>query len=395
MARVGELQPGGKVARKYTLIGRVGRGGMGDVWIARNESTGADVAIKTLRADRRTVEQAEERFRQEARVSAKLNHPNVARIYDLVEEEDGTLLLVMERLRGETLKEKIAAGPLDSEKALELCLPIFEALAAAHSAGIVHRDVTPANILIAEEGGRMIPKLIDFGVAKALDNTIETKAGQALGTPQYMSPEQIRSSVVDGRSDIFSLSVTLFEAMTGANPFKRTNASGSLASVLETEVDPDSRIPPAVWLVLSRGLAKQAYERPASALEMASGLRRAIGNSTPELQPPPATLSAPIDVAPAPKRPWGLLAAAGVLVVTIGIVAAAALRREKPADAMPATFQPPAATSIAPQSSASATSVTASSASVAPKPTARPLSLPTTKAAASGKAKAVATTPGF
>ena len=393
---MGECQFGDRVGGKYTLIGCAGRGGMAEVWIARNDATSGDVAIKMLRSDRRAVDQSEERFHQEARVSANLSHPNVARVFDLVEEDDGSLLLVMERLRGETLRDKLLAGPLEPAKAVSILLPILDALDAAHGAGIVHRDVNPANVFLAQDAdGHITPKLIDFGVAKALDNTIETKAGQALGTPQYMSPEQIRSSVVDGRSDIFSLSVTLFEAMTGANPFKRTNASGSLASVLETEVDPDSRIPPAVWLVLSRGLAKQAYERPASALEMASGLRRAIGNSTPELQPPPATLSAPIDVAPAPKRPWGLLAAAGVLVVTIGIVAAAALRREKPADAMPATFQPPAATSIAPQSSASATSVTASSASVAPKPTARPLSLPTTKAAASGKAKAVATTPGF
>jgi serine/threonine-protein kinase len=398
---VGELEPGGKVAGKYTLIGRVGRGGMGDVWIARNESTGAEVAIKTLRADRRRIEQAEERFRQEARVSAKLEHPNIARIYDLVEEADGTLLLVMERLRGETLKEAIAKGPLDSEKAIEIGLSILEALAAAHDAGIVHRDVTPANIFIAEEGGRHIPKLIDFGVAKAEGNTIETKAGHALGTPQYMSPEQIRSGVVDGRSDLFALSVTLFEAMTQTSPFKKANASGSLAAVLETEVDPDSRIPPAIWLALARGLSKQAYERPSDAREMASVLRRARGHAPPaDPEPSPtsvasADLSGHIDVVPAaPKRPWGLVAAVGVLVVTLAVAAVTVLRREKPADGKPMPSPPPpATTAIAPPPTASSAPASASVAhSATPRP--HPPSV-TTKPQASAKTKPVATRPDF
>src|SRR5262249_279121 len=143
------------------------------------------------------------------------------------------------------------------------------------------RDVTPGNIFLAEEGGRTIPKLIDFGVAKHDESAITTKTGHALGTPQYMSPEQIRSSTLDGRTDLYSLAVTMYEAMTGTNPFRREWAAASVAAVIETEIDPDPRISPRVWLALSRGLAKQPYERPASAAEMATSLRRAIQtNST-------------------------------------------------------------------------------------------------------------------
>jgi serine/threonine-protein kinase len=300
---VAEYQPGDKVARKYTLTAHAGRGGMGDVWVA-HDAAGSEVAIKTLRPDRRLIEQAEDRFRQEARVSAKLHHPNIPRVIELVEEDDGTLLLVMERLRGETLKELLKHGPIDIDRALDIGLPILDALGAAHAHGIIHRDVTPANILLAEENGSITPKLIDFGVAKADDNIVLTKKGHALGTPHYMSPEQIRSGDVDGRSDLFGFSITLFEAITGTNPFKRKAVSGSLAAVLESEVEQDPRIPPALWEVLARGFSKNADERFATSMEMAAALRAAAGR--------PARTN----------RRWPLVVAACVLA---GVVVAAAL----------------------------------------------------------------------
>lgn len=414
---MGELQPGSKVAGKYTLIGRVGRGGMGDVWIARNEATHADVAIKTLRPDRRAIEQAEERFRQEAKVSARLAHPHIARIYDLVEEADGTLLLIMERLRGETLKDKLLAAPIDCNAAVELILPILDALGAAHDAGIVHRDVTPANILLAEEAGRVIPKLIDFGVAKAVDNTIETKAGHALGTPQYMSPEQIRSGTVDGRSDLFSLSVTLFEAITGVSPFKRSSASGSLAAVLESDVDPDPKITPTVWLVLSRGLAKQSYERHSSAQEMARALKAAIEPAKDELPPHRAEhpslasdeLSGQISLRPpAPRPKWPLFAAIGALGLIIGLATVTVFKKEKPAGASPAppssipvqtlaAIATPAPTIPPPPAPTSTTSASETGKPVLPMvPVTTTVKRPPTgKPQGGATTKPVATTPGF
>ena len=129
---------------------------MGDVWIAKNEATGAEVAMKTLRPDRRTLEQSEERFRHEARVGAKLHHPNVARVYDLVEAEDGTLLLIMEKIQGDSLRKLIQDKPLPPEALLDIVLPILDALGAAHRAGIIHRDVTPGNV-VARPGGSFAP----------------------------------------------------------------------------------------------------------------------------------------------------------------------------------------------------------------------------------------------
>ena len=424
-----ELNPGTKVAGKFSLVGRVGRGGMGEVWIARNEATDADVAIKVLRPDRRTLEQSEERFRHEARIAAKLAHPNVARVYDLLETDDGTLMLVMERLHGETLRERIQReGALSVDDVLAILLPICDALAAAHDAGVVHRDVTPGNIFLADEHGKLVPKLIDFGVAKVDDTPLHTKTGHALGTPQYMSPEQIRIGQVDGRSDEFSMAVTIYEALTATNPFKRPVASGSLAAVLEVEVDPDERIPPQVWLVLARALSKQPYERYATIREMAGALRGAAGGAPAMPDPGPRrsapSISAEVEVrrvsesphpvsSPVPtpvpgRRPrWPLAAAALALVVIAGGALTYAARRGRSDPGAPGNDPPPptvvttassattGASGAPPPPSAdvapSATSTAATSAK--PKPTGRPTTHGTAKPSASGKP--IATTPGF
>lgn len=391
-----EFSAGGKIAGKYTLIGRVGRGGMGEVWIARNEATGADVAIKTLRPDRRTIDDAEERFRHEARVAARLRHRHVCHVYDLAEEGQ-TLLLVMERLHGDTLKQKLNSGPISPSEMVEIALPILEALGAAHEASIVHRDVTPGNIFLAEEQSKIVPKLIDFGVAKAQDAIVTTKTGHALGTPQYMSPEQIRSGKVDGRSDLFSLAVTMYEAITGANPFKRNAASGSLAAVLETEIDPDPRIPPRLWIVLSRALSKQAYERYENAAEMARALREAMSEVPAVSEPPPRSSAAPAVIESKPiAKPRNLVpfALAGVGVLA-GIIAIAfvVLHHEQPkVEVTAAPVAPPKETSNAtpPPAIESAPPPPAATSAAPVKTTAKPVIRPATT-----KTKPVATTPGF
>jgi len=399
-----DLSAGTKVAGKYTLIGRVGRGGMGDVWIARNEATHAEVAIKTLRPDRRSFEQAEERFRHEARVSAKIRHPNVARVYDLAEAEDGSLLLVMERLHGTTLRARLAEGKVAVEEIVEISLSILDALAASHAAGVIHRDVTPGNIFLAEEGGRIVPKLIDFGVAKTQDQIITTKTGHAIGTPQYMSPEQIRCKDLDGRADLFSLSVTMFEAITGANPFKRNAASGSLAAVLEVDVDPDPTIPSKLWLVLARNLSKQSYERHASAAEMASAVRVAMNGEAAVPDPPrttePSIVSSEIQLRPK-KRAAFLWLIAAALVLVVALVFARARRDSQPASLPPA--QPP-------NQATPAVSVTTPRSPVFEEPvikgsppaalpaavtTSRATSVPVKTTKPRPSAKPVATTPGF
>lgn len=281
-----EIPPDTLLGGKIRLIQRIGRGGMGDVWIARNEATQAEVAVKTLQKSERTTVH-DERFRREARLAATISHRNVVRIFDLIDEQDGTLGLVMELLRGGTLEGCMRdRGVLSSIHSVAVAVPILSALHHVHQKGIIHRDVKPANIFFAvEPDGHVIPKILDFGIAKLpAAGSALTMDGSVLGTPHYMSPEQIRGADdMDGRSDMFSLAVVLYEMLTGVRVFQRDSAAASLASVLEHEVDPDPRIEPRLWVALSRALAKRPYERYATCAEFADTLRNAMDASDEDL----------------------------------------------------------------------------------------------------------------
>jgi serine/threonine protein kinase len=276
------IPPAALLGGKIRLIQRIGRGGMGDVWMARNEATQAEVAVKTLQRSERTPTH-DERFRREARLAATISHRNVVRIFDLVDEADGTLGLVMELLRGGTLEACMRErGPLSSMHAVAVAAPILSALNHVHEKGIVHRDVKPANMFFAvEPDGHVIPKILDFGIAKlpAASSPL-TIDGSVLGTPHYMAPEQIRGQEdIDGRGDMFSMAAVLYEMVTGVRVFQRDSAAASLAAVLEHEVDPDPRIEPRLWIAISRALAKRPYERFASCAEFADAIRRAVDAS--------------------------------------------------------------------------------------------------------------------
>lgn len=282
MASPSELPGERLLAGKIRLLSRIGSGGMGDVWIARNEATHAEVAVKMLQRSERT-EANDERFRREARLAATMTHRNVVRIFDLVDDEDGTLGLVMELLRGGTLEACMREHcPMSTVHVIAVAAPILLALNYVHQKGIVHRDVKPANIFFAvEPDGHVIPKVLDFGIAKlpTVSSSL-TVDGSVLGTPHYMSPEQIRGGDdLDGRSDMFSLAVLLYEMLTGERVFQRDSAAASLAAVLEHQVDPDPRIEPRVWVALSRALAKRPYERFATCAEFADALRGAVAAS--------------------------------------------------------------------------------------------------------------------
>ena len=173
-------------------------------------------------------------------------------------------------------------GPLSTTHAIAVAAPILSALSHVHQKGIIHRDVKPANIFFAvEPDGHVIPKILDFGIAKLpAAGSALTMDGSVLGTPHYMSPEQIRGGEdLDGRSDMFSLAVVLYEMLTGVRVFQRDSAAASLAAVLEHEVDPDPRIEPRLWIALSRALSKRPYERYATCAELADALRNAIDAS--------------------------------------------------------------------------------------------------------------------
>ncbi|HEY3821642.1 MAG TPA: serine/threonine-protein kinase [Polyangiaceae bacterium] len=273
------LEAGARLGGKYRLLGRIAVGGMGEVWRARNESTEAEVAVKVSRSG--IADSLDGRFRREARLASSLSHRNVVRIFDLVEGDDGSFLLVMELLRGASLARYLEARTrLSTREAVAIAVPILAGLGHVHERGIVHRDVTPANVFLAvDPDGQVTPKLIDFGIAKLPATDTHTLEGRVLGTPRYMAPEQIRGQMLDGRADLFSLAVVLYEAISGVGPFDAGSPSASLAAVLEARVDADPLIEPRVWLELQRALAKRPYERHSHAGEMAEALRAACGDN--------------------------------------------------------------------------------------------------------------------
>ena len=435
-------EAGGMVGGKYRLVRRIGAGGMGEVWIARNRTTGAEVAVKMgLGAAAR--DDSALRFRHEARLGAMLAHRSIVRIFDLVEEDDGTLILVMELLRGETLERYLRSrGPLPKAEAIAIAVPILSALAHAHDSGIVHRDVTPANVFLAvDPDGHVTPKLLDFGIAKIPSaSPTRTIDGRALGTPAYMAPERIREGAdVDGRSDLFSVGVLLYEMLAGACPFAAGTPAASLAAVLEVVVDPDPRIDPRVWLEIRRALSKRPYERAPSATAMATDLLAASGVTEANLvealrnAPPRGALSGD-DAAgraqtqtvtghslgggsaePRTRRGRGLAWVAGGVVVCAGLAGGIANLRDRPrAATAPAAVESAAieATRTAAPSdvegragapieamsaSSSATRVDVPPSSALPLPVTRAVSAPrpSSHPARPPRPRPVATTPGF
>ena len=234
----------------YTIAGKIGAGGMGEVYRATDPRLGREVAIKVLPPEVAADPERLARFRREAQVLASLNHPNVAGIYGL-DEADGKPFLVLELVEGEDLRQRLARGPLPVDEALDLAIQMASGLEAAHEKGIVHRDLKPANVKLTEDGK---VKILDFGLAKALGSGVEsgqglasadtptrteqaTTAGTILGTAAYMSPEQARGKAVDRRTDIWAFGVVLYEMLTGRQLFAGETASDTLAAVLTREPD--------------------------------------------------------------------------------------------------------------------------------------------------------------
>ncbi len=413
-------EPGTRIG-KYRFLRLLAVGGMGEVWVARNEATGADVAAKMRRGDGAGAEAAL-RFRHEAHLGAMLSHRSIVRVFDLLEEPDGTLLLVMELLRGETLERYLGAhGPLPAADAVAIALPLLSALAHAHDSSVVHRDVTPANVFLAiDPDGHVTPKLVDFGIAKLPESGVRTLDGRVLGTPRYMAPERIRDrGDVDGRSDLFSVGVVLYEMLTGTCPFDASSPAASLAAVLELVVDPDPRIDPRLWLEIQRALAKRPYERHAGAREMADALRSAIGHTDaslaeilrrapPPLQRPSGKVSTEARTRSVGGQSWtgalpgrrGAMAAwvlGAVALTAVALAATVAVGRHGPAaaGAAPEGASPAPATALPSALPAQPTvAVTAPPASATPVPPATSQPTPRHQAAPK-RARPVATTPGF
>jgi serine/threonine-protein kinase len=267
---------------------------MGQVWVARNASTGADVAVKVLLPERVASADALERFRREAHATAQLTHRGIVRVFDLLELDpaQGSLIMVMELLRGHTLAEHIyQLRRLSVEQAMDVVLPVLSALTHAHGVGIVHRDLKPENIFLAlEPDGQIIPKVLDFGISKCRNPLIDsiTADGELVGTPCYMSPEQARGKIgVDARSDVFSMGILLYEMLSGNNPFLNDGIHAVVMAILDDDPAPIEDIPAPVWAVIAQALSKNRDVRYAGAAELASALREALPEYAARYEPRP------------------------------------------------------------------------------------------------------------
>ena len=302
MPEIRSMTPQKSIAH-YRITAKLGEGGMGVVWRATDTKLNREVAIKILPeafwhdADRMA------RFTREAQVLAALNHPNIAAIYGVEENA-----LVMELVPGATLEEKIAAGPIALDEALNIAAQIADALEAAHEKGVIHRDLKPANVKVTPEG---VVKVLDFGLAKASDavspqtsansptlTMLATMAGMIMGTASYMAPEQARGQEVDKRADIWSFGVVLFEMLVGRQLFAGATVTDTLAAVLKEEPDWEA-LPPCLRTLVRSCLAKDPRRR-----------MRDIGDARILMNVDPAQ--------PAPERPLLLWAVAGLAVLIAG-----------------------------------------------------------------------------
>jgi eukaryotic-like serine/threonine-protein kinase len=324
----------GQSLSHYSIVEKIGKGGMGEVFRAKDQKLGRDVAIKVLPEEFAKDADRVARFQREAKLLASLNHPNIAAIHGL-EESGGTNFLVLELVEGETLAGQIKRGPIPVEESLKLALQIAEALEAAHEKGVIHRDLKPANIKVTPDGK---VKVLDFGLAKAfagdqadlnLSNSptltrsptlsdAATQQGVILGTAAYMSPEQARAKAVDKRADIWAFGCVLYEMLTGRGAFQGEDVSEILASVIKADVNLD-RLPatlhPRVHEVITRSLQKDLKKRYPDIADVRYEIEQALAD-------PGGVLVRPVaSVEPRKKLrtilPWAAITL--ILLITAGV----------------------------------------------------------------------------
>jgi len=338
------VAPGQKLGA-YQLLDRLGAGGMGEVWKAEDPRLGRTVAIKILPPAVAADHESILRMQREARTAAQLYHPNIATIHS-IEEDAGQLFIVMEYVQGEPLSKLIEMRKLSEADVCRIGRGVAEALAEAHEKGIVHRDIKPDNIIV--NGQRV--KVLDFGIAKRVGletampssdapTAFVTQQGMIVGTVHYMSPEQALGKPLDARSDIFSLGVVMYEAMTGQRPFGGETITETITQIVRDEPAAPSRLNPSISpgfnAIIQRCLRKNRDERFASAAELSSALDQQLGRASTELmtaptvvRPAPAAIPTVIEPQPRKSRGWIWGVVAAVVVVLAALAAMRAKQRQ-------------------------------------------------------------------
>jgi serine/threonine protein kinase/sugar lactone lactonase YvrE len=323
----------------YEILGPLGRGGMGEVYRARDSRLRRSVAIKILRADLSRDPARQRRFEREARAASALNHPNIVSVYDIGRESD-IPFIVSEFVEGESLRCLIARGPAPAAQVVAIGSQIATGLGAAHAAGIVHRDLKPENIMLTPD---QRVKILDFGLAKHVPQHLETvrrtetmaltAPGVVVGTIGFLSPEQVRSEAVDQRSDIFSLGAVLYELAAGRPAFRRGNAMEVVMAIVREEPAPlPPDVPAALDLIIRRCLEKDPQRRFQNAASLAAALEGVVAVAPPSQAPQAAV--------PTPKRRSSLWVAAAILGLGSGVLVTSLLLDRRPQTATSPVARP-------------------------------------------------------
>jgi serine/threonine-protein kinase len=346
---------GRTVAGRYRIVQRLGQGGMGQVYRAEHVRMGSSCAIKIMNPALEQDPEAMGRFAREATHASRIDHPNVARVHDFGETEDGLLFIAMEFVEGETLSAILEReGAMEAARAAGIAWQVADALSAAHSLGTVHRDIKPDNIIVKRQAdGTELAKIVDFGIARAIEvaeSEQVTRAGFVVGNPKYMSPEQLTGEPVDARTDLYSLGCVLYELLAGRSAFSATSGPAMLTKRL-TEPPPSPRerqprVPPALDAIVIRAMARDPAARFGSAVELRDALarvsetvttgRRRIQTGGSRKAEETAAGPAPAAVEPAPahrRRLWpiSLVPLAGLVALFVIVVFQLARSEPEPA----------------------------------------------------------------